>query len=122
MGQGSGHGHRMTCAERLELQRRVRAGETYQTAAEAVGCSSKSVQRLLGKTGGLRPRTSMLRDRDRVCARGAVFRFAVTEPAAARRSGRRAPLQDTLPAVPGRNAPGRGSEQAAADQYGGEGP
>ena len=58
MGQGSGHGHRLTCAERLELQRRVRAGETYRTAAEAVGCSAKSVQRLLGRTGGLRPRAT----------------------------------------------------------------
>src|SRR5512140_3784626 len=58
MGQGSGHGHRLTCAERLELQRRVRAGETYRTAAAAVGCSAKSVQRLLGRTGGLRPRAT----------------------------------------------------------------
>ena len=28
MGQGSGRAHRLTGAERLELQRRVRAGET----------------------------------------------------------------------------------------------
>ena len=57
MGQGSGPGHRLTCAERLELQRRVRSGETHQSAAAALGCSAKSVQRLLGKTGGLMPRT-----------------------------------------------------------------
>ena len=56
MGQGSGAAHRLTCAERLELQRRVRAGETHEAAATAVGCSSKSVQRLLGKTGGVKPR------------------------------------------------------------------
>ena len=56
MGQGSGPKHRLTCAERLELQRRVRAGEKHVTAAAAVGCSSKSVQRLLAKTGGIKPR------------------------------------------------------------------
>ena len=58
MGQGSGTGHRLTCAERLELQRRVRFGETHQSAAAAVGCSAKSVQRLLVKTGGLMPRVT----------------------------------------------------------------
>src|SRR4249920_3319968 len=57
MGQGSGSGHRLTCAERLDLQRRVRSGETHQSAAAALGCSAKSVQRLLVKTGGLMPRT-----------------------------------------------------------------
>ena len=57
MGQGSGNGRRLTCAERLELQRRVRSGETHQFAAAALGCSAKSVQRLLVKTGGLMPRT-----------------------------------------------------------------
>lgn len=34
----------------------MRGGETYQAAAEAVGCSSKSVLRLLAKTGGMKPR------------------------------------------------------------------
>jgi len=58
MGQGSGHGHRLTSAERLELQRRVRAGKTHQSAAAAMGCSAKSVQRLLVKTGGLMPRVT----------------------------------------------------------------
>jgi hypothetical protein len=33
MGQGSGQAHRLTGAERLELQRRVRAGETHAVAA-----------------------------------------------------------------------------------------
>ncbi|MGI8495963.1 MAG: IS30 family transposase, partial [Gemmatimonadaceae bacterium] len=57
MGQGSGAGHRLTSAERLELLQRVRAGETHRAAAISVGCSAKAVQRLLGKTGGLKPRT-----------------------------------------------------------------
>ncbi len=56
MGHGSGQAHRLTGVERLELQRRVRAGETHEVAATAVGCSAKSVQRLLVKTGGVKPR------------------------------------------------------------------
>ena len=56
MGHGSGPSHRLTVAERSELQRRVRAGETHEAAAAAVGCSAKSVQRLLRKTGGVKSR------------------------------------------------------------------
>ncbi len=56
MGQGSGGARRLTGAERLELQRRVGAGETHEMAASAVGCSAKSVQRLLVKTGGVKSR------------------------------------------------------------------
>ena len=58
MGQGSGRAHRLTGAERLELQHRVRAGETHAVAARALGCSAKSVQRLLVKTGGVKPRST----------------------------------------------------------------
>jgi IS30 family transposase len=58
MGHGTGPAHRLTCAERLELQRRVRAGETHEGAATALGCSAKSVQRLLVKTGGVKPRST----------------------------------------------------------------
>jgi len=58
MGHGSGPAHRLTCAERLELQRRVRAGATHEGAATALGCSAKSVQRLLVKTGGVKPRST----------------------------------------------------------------
>lgn len=56
MGQGSGSAHRLTSTERLELQQRVRAGETHGEAGISVGCSAKSVQRLLRKTGGVKPR------------------------------------------------------------------
>lgn len=56
MGQGSGTSHRLTPAERLELLRLARAGEPHQGAARAVGCSSKTVPRLLGRIGGIRPR------------------------------------------------------------------
>ncbi len=58
MGHGSEPAHRLTCAERLELQLRVRAGETHEVAATALGCSAKSVQRLLVKTGGVKPRST----------------------------------------------------------------
>ena len=58
MGQGSGRPHRLTYAERLELQLRVRAGQTHEVAATALGCSAKSVQRLLLKTGGIKPRST----------------------------------------------------------------
>ena len=37
MGHGSGQAHCLTGVERLELQRRVRAGETHEVAATAVG-------------------------------------------------------------------------------------
>ena len=58
MGQGWGQGRRLSFAERLELGRRVRDGERFEDAAAAIGCSAKSVQRLLVKTGGIKPRTT----------------------------------------------------------------
>jgi IS30 family transposase len=57
MGRGSGPSFRLTSSDRLELQRLVRTGERYVDAASVVGCSAKSVQRLLIRTGGLKPRT-----------------------------------------------------------------
>ncbi|MGH7664031.1 MAG: IS30 family transposase, partial [Gemmatimonadaceae bacterium] len=57
MGQGSGPAHRLSQGQRFELQQRVRSGVTHAAAALAVGCSAKSVQRLLEKTGGVKPRT-----------------------------------------------------------------
>jgi hypothetical protein len=58
VGQGSGRAHRLTCAEWLELQRRVRAGERHEVAETAVGCCAKSVQRLLVKSGGVKLRST----------------------------------------------------------------
>jgi transposase, IS30 family len=60
MGRGSGPAQRLTGAERVELQLRVRSGETHAAAAAAVGCSAKSVQRLLRKTGGIKPGAPLL--------------------------------------------------------------
>jgi hypothetical protein len=50
------HARRLSEHERRELQRRVAAGETFASAAAAVGCSTKSIQRLLARTGGLERR------------------------------------------------------------------
>ncbi|MGH2445376.1 MAG: IS30 family transposase [Candidatus Limnocylindria bacterium] len=54
--QHGDHGRRLTSADRLEIRRRVASGERFATAAAAVGCSTKSVQRLLVRTGGMPPR------------------------------------------------------------------
>ena len=47
------HGRRLSQADRMEIQRRVSEGETLAIAAAAVGCSSKSIQRFMVRTGGL---------------------------------------------------------------------
>jgi transposase, IS30 family len=54
MGQRVDHGRRLTEADRLEIQRRVSEGETFAKAAAAVGCSTKSIQRFMNWTGGMR--------------------------------------------------------------------
>jgi len=56
MGGGRERGGSLTAAERAELLRRIRDGETFEGAAAAVGCSSKSVQRLLARSGGVKCR------------------------------------------------------------------
>jgi len=53
---GGDHGRRLNRRERSEIRARIAAGETHWEAAEAVDCSTKTVQRLLVKTGGLPPR------------------------------------------------------------------
>lgn len=52
------HARRLSEHERRELQRRVTEGETFASAAAAVGCSTKSIQRLLARTGGLAQRAT----------------------------------------------------------------
>jgi transposase, IS30 family len=48
----------VTLADQAELLRRVRAGETHKAAAATVGCSSRTVARLLVKTGGIKARVT----------------------------------------------------------------
>jgi transposase, IS30 family len=50
------HGKQLSQADHREIQRRISAGSTFATAAAAVGCSTKSIQRLMARTGGLMQR------------------------------------------------------------------
>ena len=50
------HGRRLSHADHVEIQRRVSEGETFASAAAAVGCSTKSIQRFMARTGGMLPR------------------------------------------------------------------
>jgi transposase, IS30 family len=52
----SGNARRLSHADRAEIERLVWSGETFATAAAAVGCSTKSIQRFLALTGGLKRR------------------------------------------------------------------
>ena len=49
-------GLRLTREERLEVRRRIAAGESFEQAADGVRCTTKTVQRLLNAVGGLHPR------------------------------------------------------------------
>lgn len=46
------HGRRLSAGERSKIRAQIAAGKTHWEVAEAVGCSTKTVQRLLVKTGG----------------------------------------------------------------------
>jgi len=48
-------GRRLRPAERTEIHRRVAHGETHRMVAAAIGCSTKSIQRLFIRTGGFAP-------------------------------------------------------------------
>jgi transposase, IS30 family len=50
------HGRRLSQTDHEEIRRRVCEGETFATAAAAVGCSTKSIQRFMARTGGVMPR------------------------------------------------------------------
>jgi transposase, IS30 family len=52
----SGNAKRLSQADRSEIERRIWSGETFEAAAAAVGCSTKSIQRFLALTGGLKRR------------------------------------------------------------------
>jgi IS30 family transposase len=52
----SGNAKRLSHADRSQIERLIWGGETFETAAAAVGCSTKSIQRFLALTGGLKRR------------------------------------------------------------------
>lgn len=54
--QWSGNSRRLSQADRAEIERLIWGGETFERAAAAVGCSTKSIQRFMALTGGLKPR------------------------------------------------------------------
>ena len=55
MRQFGNRGRQLSVGEHLEIRHRVASGETFESAANAVGCSTKSVPRLIKRMGGLRP-------------------------------------------------------------------
>jgi transposase, IS30 family len=52
----TGNARRLSEADRAEIERRLQGGETFATIAAAVGCSTKSIQRYLVLTGGIKQR------------------------------------------------------------------
>jgi IS30 family transposase len=54
--QWSGNPRRLSQADLAEIERRIWAGETFATAAAGVGCSTRSIQRFLALSGGLKRR------------------------------------------------------------------
>ena len=54
MRQFGNRGRQLSVGEHLEIRHRVASGETFASAANAVGCSTKSVQRLINRMGGLK--------------------------------------------------------------------
>ena len=52
----SGNPKRVSHADRAEIERLIRDGETFATTAAKAGCSEKSIQRYLASIGGLQSR------------------------------------------------------------------
>ena len=52
----SGNPRRLSHADRAEIDRLHRGGETFATIAAKVGCSEKSIQRFVAATGGMKSR------------------------------------------------------------------
>ena len=50
---------RLSDAQRLEVRRRVAAGETFEEAAAGAGCSVPSVRRVMARSGGMKPRLKL---------------------------------------------------------------
>jgi IS30 family transposase len=54
--QWSGNARRLSQADRTQIESLIWGGATFEAAANAVGCSTKSIQRFLALTGGLKRR------------------------------------------------------------------
>src|SRR5688572_341829 len=55
-GEWSGNPRRLSRADLAEIERLIFEGATFEKAAAAVGCSTRSIQRFLATTGGLKRR------------------------------------------------------------------
>jgi hypothetical protein len=84
--QWTGNARRLSQADRLEIERLIRGGETFETAATAVGCSTKSIQHFLALTGGLKSRLKersalrlSLADREEFSRRSRRRRFSTDD-------------------------------------------
>jgi transposase, IS30 family len=54
--QWTGNARRLSHADRAQIERLIWGGETFETAAAAVGCSTKAIQRFVALTGGVKRR------------------------------------------------------------------
>ena len=54
--QWSGNARRLSEADRAQIESLIWGGATFEATATAVGCSTKSIQRFLALTGGLKRR------------------------------------------------------------------
>ena len=52
----TGNARRLSHADRSQIERLIWGGETFAAAAAAVGCSTKSIQRFVALTGGVKRR------------------------------------------------------------------
>jgi transposase, IS30 family len=52
----TGNARRLSRADRSEIERLIWSGETFAATAEAVGCSTKAIQRFLAASGGVKRR------------------------------------------------------------------
>jgi hypothetical protein len=89
----SGNARRLSQADRAEIERLIWGGETFETAAAAVGCSTRSIQRFLALTGGLRRRI-----KERSALRLSLADRALARPGRRRlfTNDREAPAEGTL--------------------------
>lgn len=52
----SGNARRLSHADRATIEKLIQQGATFEAAAAAAGCSTKSIQRFLATTGGVKRR------------------------------------------------------------------
>ena len=96
---------RLSETDRLEIGDRIRSEETHAEIAGAVGCSTKSIQRLLRRTDGLawvgrrtaRPRTKNARPHRRVRALRKRVRSGAGTAIPARQPERQMGMTSTIP-------------------------